>query len=42
MVWAEAAAEPGVVAAAGPAGRVVRFEHVVPSLSDLFREVVRS
>ena len=39
---ADAAADQAVLDAARAAGRVVRFEHVVPSLSDLFREVVRS
>jgi hypothetical protein len=29
-----------VLDAARAAGRVVRFEHVVPTLTDLFREVV--
>jgi len=32
--------DQAVLDAARAAGRVVRFEHVVPTLTDLFREVV--
>jgi ABC-2 type transport system ATP-binding protein len=38
---ADGADDQGVLDAARAAGRVVRFERVVPSLAELFREVVR-
>jgi ABC-2 type transport system ATP-binding protein len=37
---ADTRADQAVLDAARAAGRVVRFEHVVPTLTDLFREVV--
>jgi hypothetical protein len=35
-------ADQAVLDAARAAGRVVRFEHVLPTLAELFREVVRA